>query len=233
MRMIIHATISDIRFQMRQGISLVYVFITLVYLLVLGRLPEAINGWVVPLLVYSDPAMLGFFFIGGIVMLEKSQGVIQYLTVTPLAPMAYLLAKTISLGLVSMAAGLAIVLVTYHGTVVWITLLVGILLSSAAATSFGFFVAAGCRTVNAYFVRMIPAMLLLVAPTALVFFPALRPIACLLPSSAGLLLVLGAFRGITILEVAACVVSLLIWDALLLKIAENSFVQKIAVEVES
>lgn len=233
MRMILHATISDIRFQMRQGISLVYVVITLVYLLVLGKLPEAINAWVVPVMVYSDPAMLGFFFIGGIVMLEKSQGVIQYLTVTPLAPTAYLLAKTISLGLVSMAAGIAIVLLTYHGTVMWGTLLVGIFLSSAAATSFGFLVAAGCRTVNAYFVRMIPAMILLVAPTVLVFIPVLRPIACLLPSSAGLLLVLGAFRGITILEVAACMVSLLIWDALLLKIAENSFVKKIAVEVES
>lgn len=193
---VLNALRADMRFQFKQGFYLVYIVITAMYMLIIGRLPQKIADIAVPLVVFSDPSVVGFFFIGGIIMLEKVQGVLQYIAVTPLRPVEYLLAKVISLSVLAEAAGLAITAVTYRGSVNWLLLAAGILLTSVSFTLCGFAAAADCDTVNRYFIKMIPYMLFMVLPC---FSAAGFPYSWLLdifPGAAGLKLVLGAFNGI-------------------------------------
>jgi len=69
-----HAILADIRFQIKHGFYLVYVIITIMYLIILSFLPENILSVALPVVVFSDPSVLGLFFIGGIILLEKGQG---------------------------------------------------------------------------------------------------------------------------------------------------------------
>src|SRR5690554_5975368 len=97
---LLHAVWADIRFQFKQGFYLVYVLITITYLIILSFLPEEILSVGLPLVIFSDPSVLGLFFIGGIIMLEKMQGILSVLVVSPLRTTEYILSKVISLALV-------------------------------------------------------------------------------------------------------------------------------------
>jgi hypothetical protein len=79
---LLHAVLADIRFQIKQGFYLVYVVITAMYLIIMSFLPDDILAVALPLVVFSDPSVLGLFFIGGIILMEKGQGVNQYMLKT-------------------------------------------------------------------------------------------------------------------------------------------------------
>ncbi|HSR03547.1 MAG TPA: hypothetical protein VLM88_03070 [Proteiniclasticum sp.] len=73
------AVVADVVFQYKQGFYFIYLLISFVYLLILSQLPEAIAEIAITVIVFSDPSVLGLFFIGGILLLEKDQGVLQTL----------------------------------------------------------------------------------------------------------------------------------------------------------
>lgn len=76
---IFNALHADMRFQFKQGFYIVYVAIVVMYLIILHYLPENSIGIALPLVVYSDPSVLGLFFIGGIIMLEKGRDCCRFL----------------------------------------------------------------------------------------------------------------------------------------------------------
>jgi fluoroquinolone transport system permease protein len=220
---LLNALCADIRFQFKQGFYLVYMMLTLVYMIILGQLPLEWKRVAVPLTVFSDPSMVGFFFIGAIVMLEKVQGILQYITVTPLRSIEYLLAKVISLTLVALSAGIMITLVTYHGAVNWPALVLSIVLTSSFFVLYGFIAAADCYTMNQYFIKMIPYMLLIVLPCfSVIGFP-YSWLFNIFPSVAGLHLALGAYNGITFLSALGFSGYLLAANILMLLYVERIF----------
>jgi fluoroquinolone transport system permease protein len=163
---------ADMLFQYKQGFYFVYVFIVAMYLVLLSFLPEKIFLTATPLVVFSDPSLLGLFFIGGIILLEKGQGVLTVLVVSPLRTKEYIIAKVISLGFISVLAAVAITLFSGYQQVNWIVLVASALLTSAVFTFSGIMITAGCNTVNQYLLKTIPWMLLLILPCfALVGFP--------------------------------------------------------------
>ena len=195
---IVSAIKADIKFQIKQGFYTVYIVLTLIYMLIVHQIPEKMSRFVVPIVVYFDPTIVGFFFIGGIVMLEKSQGILNYLVVTPLRSREYLMAKAISLTLLAMSASGLIVWMTYEGKVYWLLLMISIGISSFLFTLYGFLVATKCKSINEYFVRMLPYMLAMVLPCFLLLVKTPYDwIFNIFPSVAGLKLIYGAFLGIS------------------------------------
>lgn len=220
---LLNALRADIRFQFKQGFYLVYLLLTLVYMIVLTRFPIELKRIAVPLTVFSDPSMVGFFFIGAIVMLEKVQGVLQYVTVTPLRSIEYLLAKVISLTIVALTAAIMIIVATYNEPLNWIVLISGIMLTSSFFVLYGFIAAANCSTMNQYFIKMIPYMLLIVLPCfSLIGFPC-SWVFNIFPSVAGLQLVLGAFTGLPLLNTLGFIAYLLLANTLMLFYVERVF----------
>jgi fluoroquinolone transport system permease protein len=193
---VLNALKADVCFQFKQGFYLVYIILTIFYMILLGKLPAEWKSILVPLVIFSDPAMVGFFFIGALVMLEKLQGVTQYVVVTPLRSVEYLLAKALSLTLLALAATFLITLTVYNQPLNWFLLIPGVILTSFFFVLYGFVVAAPCVTMNQFFIRMIPFLLLIVLPCfSLVGFP-YSWVFNIFPSVAGLKLVYGAFNGI-------------------------------------
>ena len=197
---LIHAIKADMKFQMKQGFYLVYVIITVMYMIILSFLQSDMISIALPLVVFSDPSVLGMFFIGGIIMLEKTQGVLMVLVVTPLRAREYILSKVISLAIISVMAAFAITLFSHHGSVNWLLLLTATILTSGLFTMSGIMINAGCNTVNQYMLKTVPYMLLFVLPCfSLIGFP-FSYLFTVIPSVAALRLMLGAYMGIEYYE---------------------------------
>jgi fluoroquinolone transport system permease protein len=220
---VVNALKADVRFQFKQGFYLVYILLTLIYMVILGKLPQEWKSTVIPLVLFSDPSMVGFFFIGALVMLEKVQGVIQYVVVTPLRSMEYLLAKVVSLTILAIAATIMITLATYGYQLNWFLLILAVILTSSFFVLYGFIVAVRCTTLNQYFIRMIPYLLLIVLPCfSLIGFP-YAWLFNIFPSVAGLKLVYGAFNGIDFLSAAAYAAYLLAANLAIARYVEKIF----------
>ena len=88
--------VSDIRFQFRYGFYWVYILFTLVYVAVLHLLPAAWRTDAALLMIFTDPAAMGLFFMGSIVLFEKNERVLDSIAVSPVSPIEYVLSKLVS-----------------------------------------------------------------------------------------------------------------------------------------
>ena len=91
----------DMRLQFKHGFYLLYLILTVIYLVVLSALPEGWRENAAVILIFSDPAAMGLFFMGAIILFEKSQSVHRALAVSPLSAGGYILSKVLSLGIIS------------------------------------------------------------------------------------------------------------------------------------
>lgn len=182
---------ADIRFQLRYGFYGVYLVLSLMYAAVVRLVPETWREAVRALTVYTDPAALGFFFIGAIVLFEKGERVLSALAVTPVSAAEYALSKVLSLALISLASAVGIQLA--GNGAVSISFLAGVFSGSCLYTALGLAVATGSPTVNAFFVRSIPLGFLVFTTGPLSWFGLMPPWLSWNPGS--LLLSLLAPRG--------------------------------------
>lgn len=198
-----HALITDIRFQWKQGFYAIYLIVSFMYLLILSQLPHFILDYALPIIVFSDPSILGLFFIGGMVLLEKEQGVLQMLVVTPLTIKAYILSKVIALTLIAILAGMLITGISAYQPVNYFLLLIGIILTSIFFTLIGFMISTKAKNLNTFFLYMMPWTALFMVPCVIyVIYPHLK-VLLLMPSVAGMRLVFGAMHGQSITEALA------------------------------
>lgn len=221
------AIFADMKFQYKHGFYFVYIVVTIMYLIIISFLPANVLGIVLPLVVFSDPSVLGLFFIGGIILLEKGQAVLMVLVVTPLRTEEYILAKVISLTTVAVLAAFAISFFSYYENVNWTLLFITTVFTSSIFTLLGIIINANCHTVNQYLLRTVPYTILFILPCiALIGFP-YASLFNIVPSVAALRLMLGVYHGIDLLEIVALCLYLLGVNYWLFKYAVHVFEKKI------
>lgn len=71
----------DMKFQGRYGFYLLYGILTAFYIVLLHSLPQSWKENAAAILIYSDPAAMGLFFMGAIILLEKSQRVTSFFAI--------------------------------------------------------------------------------------------------------------------------------------------------------
>lgn len=141
----------DTRLQYRYGIYAAYAFVVGFYVLVLTLGRGVLPGWAVGLVIYTDPAAVGFFFLGALMMLEKSENVRSALAISPATALQYLVGKTVTLGSVGLIA--TIIVMAVHQAVPNPALLIAAtILTSVTFLAMGVPIALRFRTVNGYLV---------------------------------------------------------------------------------
>ena len=159
--------------------------------------------------------------------MEKGQGVLMVLVVSPLRSWEYVLSKVLSLALVSVLVALSITYFSDIQNVNWLILMLSTIFTSGIFTLLGIMINAGCSNVNQYLLKTIPYMLLFILPCfALLGFP-YSEFFIIFPSVAALKLMLGAYHGISCLEAIAISAYLLAINFLLLKMAVHIFEKRI------
>ncbi|MBN2509232.1 MAG: hypothetical protein JXB03_03105 [Spirochaetales bacterium] len=101
----------DFRFLVRQGFLLAYGVVLLVYFAVLTLLPPgpARSGFLV-FAVYSDTAIVGFFFSAAMMFLEKDQNLLVNWYVLPAGFRYYTCARLVTFSVLSLAISLCLYL---------------------------------------------------------------------------------------------------------------------------
>lgn len=201
----------DIRFQWRHGFYFVYLLVCAVYAVILLLIPDEYTGKTLVLLTFSDPSALGLIFAGGILLLERGQGIWDSLFITPVKIWEYMLAKCLSLGCLSLAAAFAIHLAAAGWPVSPFSFTLGVLLCSFFFTLLGMAAAVRCRSINAFLMmsQVYCLVFILPIPGYLDWFH--TPLDVLLPTQGGLILIDGALRSVPFREASYAVIILVIW----------------------
>jgi fluoroquinolone transport system permease protein len=204
----------DMRLQARYGIYLAYGFVVAFYVTVLVGLGELLPSWAVGVLLYSDPAAVGFFFLGALMMLEKGEGVRVALAAAPAGAADYLAGKLVTLTGLSLLAALIIVLAVHPDANLGL-LLAGQALTSVSFIGLGVPLALRFRTVNGYLIGSGAALTPFLVPAAMALLEPMPIWALLWPPAAQLRLILVAtgYGAATPVEIGLMLVSMLIFAA--------------------
>ena len=159
----------DINVQLRSGYWTVYGIIGIIYILVLVNLPINIRDKVAIFCILSDTSVLGLIIVGAIVLLEKQQGVLMSLSVTPLKLNTYLFSKVLSLTLLSVIVSSLIWIIPLWSFRGYLIILTGVILSSMIHIMFGLGFSAGANSFNQFVARVILGSMLLALPVLPMF----------------------------------------------------------------
>lgn len=158
----------DMRFQAKYGFYFLYAVLTVIYFIILSALPENWLEKAAAVLIFSDPASMGLFFMGAIVLLEKSQHTPCALAVSPVRPMEYIAAKVGSLAAVSLVVAAALACAANMGNLHLV--LLGTAVSSVIFTLLGIIIATKIASLNQFILWTVPIEVICFVPAVLHLF---------------------------------------------------------------
>lgn len=201
---------GDLFFLFKYGIFLVYAVFIIVYLVTLHYISEPTRSLVMKLLVFSDPAAMGLFFMGAVVLLEKSQRVNASLAVSPVTTKAYVLSKALAFMMAGLAVGLVIAAGCRHILNLWAV--AGIIGASLLFSMAGLFIACKARSLNQFIILSLPVEILISTPAFFYPFGKLTsPLWIIHPGLAAMRLLFTSEKT-NFAESLSCLTSLIIWN---------------------
>jgi fluoroquinolone transport system permease protein len=149
----------DVRLQFRNGFYYATVFI-LVFWAVFVKLLPAVNwGLVMPALMLGNLLVTTFYFVGGLVLLEKAEGTLEAQVVTPLHTWEYLASKVLTLTVLALIESIVFVLIAIGPNFSAFPLVVGGVSACVIYTLLGFVAVARYDSISDY---LFPSCLVLV-----------------------------------------------------------------------
>lgn len=147
---------QDIRLQWRNGFYYASAFVALVLTLLLLQFPDIdlIALW--PAIILENLVINAFYFMSGLVFLEKGEGTIEALLVTPLLDWEYLASKVLSLTLLALVETMVVVLIISGMPANPLWLLLGLLLQIGIFSLYGFIVVARYDSISEF---LLPSIL--------------------------------------------------------------------------
>lgn len=206
---------GDVRFQFKYGFYFLYLLFSLLYVALLSAFPEEWRIAAAALMILTDPAAMGLYFMGAILFYEKSERVLDSLAVSPVRPLEYVLSKLFSIGLISTIAGLTIGAAGGVGGQP-LCFSVGLLLCSCLFSAIGLLLACKTSTLNQFILATVPAELAAFFPALFWLFGNRTPLYLLHPGVCMVALATGEDHP------AAALLSLLFWTALFTYLACNA-----------
>ncbi|NLW55835.1 MAG: ABC transporter [Firmicutes bacterium] len=203
--------VQDIRYQMKYGFYLLYALISLIYIGFLRLLPLIVRADIAALIILSDPVLFGFFFIGGIYLLEQGEGLHRYWSILPTKPQEYIIAKLISLALISTISGLLIVGFSGMEKANYPLLAVALFLVAGIFTLTGLSLATLARTLNHYLVIAISVEISFLLPPLLLLCGLNWPFLLILPGAQGLAVFRSALGLGEMMDSGVLLIGLFFW----------------------
>jgi len=213
----------DMRLQFRNGFYYAAAFIVVIMTIVLWQLPQAELPTILPVFVLGNMTIGTFYFMAGLVLLEKGDGVLEGLIVTPLRQSEYLAAKLVSLTLLTLVENVGIVTAVYGLNYNLLLLVLGVGLMASFNVLFGFIAVARYDSINSFLLPSILLTMTLTVPLLdyLGFWQS--PLVYLHPVQAILLLLKGAFQPIAPWQMVYGVLYAALWIGLLFKASQRIF----------
>jgi fluoroquinolone transport system permease protein len=223
MRRLLRTIGWDLLLQLRSQIITVAIIITAAYTLVFKLLARDGFDEILVVLIFSDPAMIGFIFIGALVLFEKGSGTIDALIVTPLKKTEYLFSKVISLGIIAIICSLVMAIAGHGWKFNYFLFIYGVVFTSSIFTLIGFIGVSRVKSMN-QFVIIIPIFLVPFVLPLLNFFNLTSSwILYLIPTQAFLDLLWASFHAVPAGRIIFALIYLPIWLGLVYYFALRAF----------
>jgi fluoroquinolone transport system permease protein len=145
---------GDMIFQWKYGFYMLYFIIIVIYLVLFSFLNGSVKNTIVSICIYSDPAAMGMFFMGALILLEKSQRIIPSIAVSPVTSREYILGKILSIGIISEIVGIILMVQRDSGN--HFLCAVGIFAGSVIFSLCGIIVGTKIENLNQYIIWTIP-----------------------------------------------------------------------------
>ncbi len=149
----------NIKQQYKYGFYLLYLFLAAIYSLIIILLPDSWKTTAVALIVFFDPAEVGLYFMGGILLLEKSQRLPGAIAVSPIRATEYVAANVTAMTLIAIIAGL--IIGTLGGAANMGGLILGTILCAVLFTMIGIAIATVISDLNQFVLATLPVILIL------------------------------------------------------------------------
>ena len=213
----------DLRLQVRNGFYHAVAFVLVCWFVLLTQLPEVDWSYILPVVVYGNLVMVNFYFVAGLVLLEKAEGTLQAQVVTPLSSWEYLASKAVTLAGLALIEQVAIVWAAYGAGFAALPLASGSVLAAILFTLVGFLLVARYQSINEYLFPSVLFVMVLSLPLLHYFDLWDTWLLFVHPLSAPLALLAGAFGPIPPWQYVYGVLYALLWAALLLAASRRSF----------
>lgn len=223
MRRLIATIGLDVRQQQNNGFYYAVAFVLVCWFVILTQLPDVDWGYLLPPIVFGNLTTVNFYFIAGLVLLEKAEGTLEAQVVTPLLDWEYLVSKTLTLAGLSLVEQLIIVTSAYGFGFRIGPLVAGTVLAGVLYTLTGFILAARYDSINEYLFPSVLYVLVLSLPLLHYFELWSGWLPYLHPFTAPLVLMKGAFEPIPAWQWSYGVLYSTLWAGLLLWIDRRVF----------
>lgn len=164
--------INEARLLLKYGIIYVYIIFTVVYLCLIAIIPTSAKAIMGTVLIFTDPAAMGLFFMGAMLLFEKSQRVESSLGVSPIKTGEYIAAKLLPVMMIGILVSLVIAL--FSGVSNLLMVIVGVALSSNLFSLCGLIVGARIKTLNGFMMATVPFEIIICVPAILYLFDILN-----------------------------------------------------------
>lgn len=159
---------GDIVFQMKYGFYFLYAIFTFLYAFILLVIPTQWQTAIASLMIFSDPAAMGLFFMGAIVLFEKSQRVLNSLAVSPVHISEYILSKMISFAIISELVAMILAIISHQQNLFMV--FIGTLSSSFVFSLLGLIVSTQIHSLNQFILWTVPVEIICFVPPVFSLF---------------------------------------------------------------
>ncbi|MEP7272645.1 MAG: ABC transporter permease [Acidobacteriota bacterium] len=220
----------DVTLQSRNGFYYATALVLICCVAVLSRIPSLNLNWLLPALVLGNLLLNTFYFISGLILLEKGEGTLEAQVVTPLRSWEYLASKVGTLTLLGVVENTVIVMLLVGLNFNLLPLVASLILTAVLYCLVGMIAVIRYTSINEY---LMPSLLY----TGLTVAPLLPYLAqwdawflYLHPLRGTLLLAQAAFQPTPYWQVIYGVLYSTLWIGLLAHLSVRAFKRFIIVE---
>lgn len=225
MKRFLSLLVWDWRLQLRYHILTVAAVVTTLYVLVFVNLPAGDLSALLITLLFSDPGLLAFMFIGALVLFEKSAGTHIACAVTPMRPWHYLVSKGVSLSAIALLCSQLMALALHGWGYNWGFLSLAVVLTSLLFAWIGFIGVAAVKSFNQYLI-LIPILVIpLFVPLISLWGMPESGWLYLFPTQASLILFRASFAPVAGVKILYAILYLLLWLSGFYWLAEQAFIR--------
>ena len=213
----------DVRLQWRNGFYYATIIILVFFLLAFSQISIDNIAWILPYMLINNMVIGTFYFIGGLVLLEKSEGSLEARVTTPLRPAEYLTAKVATLTVLTLVESVLIVVFTVGYDVHWLFVLLGVTGAAVFLCLVGFIAVVRYDSINEYLLPSILYVMLASLPLGFYLANWQHWLLYLHPVQAMLTLIAGGWEPLPWWLTVYCLIYSFVWIAVLARLSLRAF----------
>ncbi|MCD1293883.1 ABC transporter [Methanocella sp. CWC-04] len=213
----------DFKMQVRYGFVYVAALSVIIFVLMLSQLDTHGSLLFLPVFLLTNLLLSTFYFIAGMVLFEKGEGVLQGLIVTPLKIEEYLGSKVFTLTALAIAENIAMVTLVFGTGFNVLLLVLGTIITAMIYILLGFMVVSKYSSISEYLMPSVVYSFAFMIPLLDYLKVLESPLFYLHPMQAPLILMKAAFVPVETWQLAYGVLYSLVWIVVAFVLSKRAF----------